>query len=217
MITKITGKMRLALAGVAMLCATGTAQADQQEIPFDFSGLYAGFSGTIGFGQSTWTDPAIPATTGSFDLTGSGGGAVIGYNWRTGRSYFGVALDVTANPTHGSGQGTCPAGCETSLRGYVALRAQLGHRMGDGHLYGFAGAAMGQFDIAPTGLPSQNRDLGGWLAGIGYEHPMEDGWALRVELQYMDFRDTRYTLAGPAQTVSGNHVGMLRIGLTRYF
>jgi opacity protein-like surface antigen len=76
---------------------------------------------------------------------------------------------------------------------------------------------MGRVDLAPVGFARQERDLGGWLVGIGYEHPLQDGWTFRAELQYMDFEDTRYTLSGPVQTVSDNRVGMLRLGLTRYF
>ncbi|MGI3186877.1 outer membrane protein [Nioella aestuarii] len=217
MITKIAGKLRLALAGLCIVCAAPMAAADERPLPFDFSGAYAGFSRTDGLGDSTWSDQTLPLNTGGFDLSGNGGGAILGYNWRTGRSYFGVALDFTVNPLTGTGTASCTAGCETSLQNYVALRAQLGHRMGDGHLYGFAGLAIGRVDLMPIGLPTQERDSRGWLAGIGYEHPWDNGWAFRVELQYMDFEDTRYTLSGPVHGVSDNRVGMLRIGLTRYF
>ena len=218
MITKITGYLRLTLAGLTVAVATGTAAfADDPAVPFDYSGVYAGFSMTFGSGESRWTDPVAPASTGTFDLNGRGGGAIIGYNWRTGRTYFGLALDVTVNPTGGIGYGGCVAGCETELQSYAALRAQLGQRMGDGHLYGFAGLAIGRIDLAPAGLPRQERDLGGWLAGIGYEHPLDNGWTFRAELQYLDFEDTHYSLSGPIQSVSDNRVGMLRLGLVRYF
>lgn len=217
MITKFTAQLRLALAAAAMACVGSASCAEQQHVAFDYSGAYAGFSMTYGWGDSTWTDLAVPATTGRFDLSGRGGGAILGYNWRTGRTYYGMALDITVNPTTGSGYGGCAAGCETSLQSYAALRAQVGQRVGDGHLYGFAGVAIGRIDLAPSGLPRQERDIGGWLAGIGYEHPLENGWTFRAELQYMDFENTLYSLAGPIQTVTDNRLGMLRIGLTRYF
>lgn len=217
MIKILAGRLRLALAGLAISLSATAAHADEPSTAFDFSGAYAGFSMSNAIGQSNWTDPLAPASTGAFDLTGRGGGAILGYNWRTGRTYYGLALDITVNPADGIGNGACATGCETTLQSYAALRAQLGQRMGDGHLYGFAGLAMGRLDLAPVGLARQERDLGGWLAGIGYEHPLEDGWTIRVELQYMDFEDTRYTLSGPVQAVTDNRVGMLRIGLTRYF
>ncbi|WP_127562182.1 outer membrane protein [Nioella ostreopsis] len=220
MIKKLTSHFRLAMTGLAMvtmLASTMAAHAEDRSTAFDYSGAFAGFSMTYAFGQSNWTDPLAPASTGVFDLAGRGGGAIVGYNWRTGRAYFGLALDITVTPADGTGYGGCATGCDTTLQSYAALRAQLGQRMGDGHLYGFAGLAMGRVDLAPVGFARQERDLGGWLVGIGYEHPLQDGWTFRAELQYMDFEDTRYTLSGPVQTVSDNRVGMLRLGLTRYF
>lgn len=213
MIKKTWGMVCLMLVGA--LAATGAAAQDGPR--FDYSGIYAGFGTAYSVGDSAWRDPAGPASTGVFDISGRSGSAILGYNWRSGQTYYGLALDLTAGEIGGFGYGGCPAGCETALQSYAALRAQIGHRVGDGHLYGFAGVALGRINLTPVGLPRQQHSATGRLAGIGYEHPLEDGWTLRAELQYMDFEDTIYSASGPVRTVGTNRVGMIRIGMTRYF
>lgn len=210
---KIIGIVCLAFAG--FFCAT-RAMAEE-EPRFDYSGLHAGFSTTFSGGSSEWTNPATRATSGTFDISGRGGGAILGYNWRNGETYYGLALDITVGEIGGTGHGTCATGCATALQSYAALRGQIGRRVGRGHLYGFAGVALGRIDLTPVGAPRQQHSASGWLAGIGYEHPLEDGWTLRGELQYMDFEDRVYSASGPAMRVGSNGIGMIRIGLTRYF
>jgi len=213
MIRNLWAALCLALAGGM---AAGGAMA-QDGPRFDYSGLYAGFSTAYSAGRSEWSDPVGPTSTGEFDISGRIGGAILGYNWRIGETYLGIALDLTAGEIGGIGHGGCPAGCETALQYYGALRGQIGHRVGEGHLYGFIGIAQARIDQHPAGFARQQRNAAGWLAGIGYEHPLDNGWTLRTELQYMDFEDTIYSASGPTRTVSSNHVGMIRIGLTRYF
>jgi len=213
MITKIKGMLCLAFSG----CLAATAALAEDAVRFDYSGLYAGFSTSFSAGSSDWTNPLTGVTTGDFDISGRSGGAILGYNWRNGETYYGVALDITVGEIGGTGYGNCPTGCNTTLQSYAALRGQIGHRAGQGHLYGFAGIALGRIDLNLATLPRQQHSATGWLAGIGYEHPLEDGWTLRGELQYMDFEDTVYSAGGPALTVGTNRIGMIRIGLTRYF
>jgi opacity protein-like surface antigen len=204
---------------IAMTMATAAGQARADDAPrFGFDGVYAGFSVTGGYAESHWSAGGAGASD-RLHLSGRGGGALAGINWREGDTVFGVALDISATQIDGSGHGgPCAAGCATTLERYAALRLQLGQRVGAaGHVYGFAGLAWGRFDLNPAGQPRQQRDAQGWLAGIGYEQALEGGWSWRAELQVMGFDDLTYSAAGPALRVGLDRSGLIRIGLVRYF
>lgn len=202
---------------MALVASALSARADGVDTP-RFEGLYAGFSTTGGYGESTWTGGG-GSPSDRLHLSGRGGGAILGYGWREGRTLYGLALDLTAAQVSGRAHGgVCAAGCDTTLERYAGLRGQIGQRVGeDGHLYGFAGLAWGRIDLNPSGLSRQHADTRGWLAGVGYERALEDGWSWRLEAQVMGFEDVSYTAAGPARRIGLDQVGLMRLGLVRWF
>src|SRR5674476_696080 len=54
------------------------------ELPFSWTGFYAGINGGYAWGQSGWSDPAVGVDSGNFNTSGGLVGGQLGYNWQTG-------------------------------------------------------------------------------------------------------------------------------------
>src|ERR1039457_3631599 len=64
------------------------------ELPFSWTGFYAGINGGYAWGQSSWSDPAVGASSGKFDTSGGLVGGQLGYNWQTGPVVLGIETDA---------------------------------------------------------------------------------------------------------------------------
>src|SRR5664280_2311985 len=60
------------------------------ELPFSWTGFYAGINGGYAWGQSSWSDPAVGASSGNFNTSGGLIGGQLGYNWQTGALVLGI-------------------------------------------------------------------------------------------------------------------------------
>ena len=63
------------------------------ELPFSWTGFYAGINGGYAWGQSSWSDPAVGADSGNFNTSGGVVGGQLGYNWQTGFVVLGIETD----------------------------------------------------------------------------------------------------------------------------
>ena len=64
------------------------------ELPFSWTGFYAGINGGYAWGQSSWSDPAFGAGSGNFNTSGGVVGGQLGYNWQTGPVVLGIETDA---------------------------------------------------------------------------------------------------------------------------
>src|ERR1019366_5637425 len=108
--------------GIAVACVVTSAMSAQasdlpgrssppsfykapSELPFNWTGFYAGMNGGYAWGQSSWSDPAVGANSGSFNTSGGLVGGQFGYNWQTGGVVLGVEPDADWMGVKGSTAG----------------------------------------------------------------------------------------------------------------
>src|ERR1039457_587523 len=75
------------------------------ELPFSWTGFYAGINGGYAWGHSSWSDPAIGASSGNFNTSGGVVGGQLGYNWQTGAVVLGIETDADWMSVKGSTAG----------------------------------------------------------------------------------------------------------------
>ena len=104
------------------------------ELPFSWTGFYAGINGGYAWGRSSWSDPAVGADSGNFNTSGGLVGGQLGYNWQTGPVVLGIETDAdwmsVKGSTAGSG-GVCAADgggqCQTQQSWVGTTRARVGY------------------------------------------------------------------------------------------
>jgi outer membrane immunogenic protein len=133
-----------------------------------------------------------------------------------------------------------------SVDGLYMLRARLGLAVGNTLFYGTAGGAFAQTSASHTVIlsnPSYNCGVGctdagvratgkadddrfGWVAGVGIEHSLGDGWSVKTEYLHVDLGEATYNLTGPhanGSTYSDDSIDsnlqmdILRLGLNKRF
>jgi outer membrane immunogenic protein len=104
------------------------------ELPFSWTGFYAGINGGYAWGQSSWSDPAVGADSGNFNTSGGLVGGQLGYNWQTGPVVLGIETDADWMSVKGSTAGTggvCAADgggqCQTQQSWVGTTRARVGY------------------------------------------------------------------------------------------
>lgn len=200
----------------------GTAQAQG---PLDWAGLYVG--GQVGAmeGISDWTFPVAGTATENFPAGGFGG-IYVGYNWATQNTVYGIELQFNAASVDGSESCPNPAfNCTTDVKSLAVLNARIGKPVGNKALvYGTIGVASAKADFATplvaTGVPfgTDSATFSGLSVGIGYEAMLQNDWAWRTELSYIDL-GTKQLAAGLAGSVTdmAMYYGTLTVGLTKHF
>src|ERR1039457_79962 len=63
------------------------------ELPFSWTGFYAGINAGYAWGQSSWSDPTVGADSGNFNTSGGVVGGQLGYNWQMGPVVLGIETD----------------------------------------------------------------------------------------------------------------------------
>lgn len=202
--------------GIALAClVAGVTSAGASDLParshpspapvpvesFSWTGFYAGINGGYAWGRSSWSDPAVGANSGNFDLSGGLVGGQLGYNWQTGAFVFGVETDAdwlnvkgTAGPS-----GVCASDgggiCKTQQSWLGTTRARLGYAFDRWLPYVTGGVGYGNVQaVQPTGTAS-NTNVG-WTAGGGLEYGFNRNWSAKLEYLHIDLGTA--TLMGAA-------------------
>jgi len=163
-----------------------------QELPFSWTGFYAGINGGYAWGQSSWSDPAVGAGSGSFNTSGALVGGELGYNWQIGAAVLGIEADADWMNAKGSTAGlggVCAADggsqCQTQQSWLGTTRARVGYAFDRWLPYVTGGVAYGNIQaVQPTGT-STNTNVG-WTAGAGVEYAIDRNWSAKVEYLHID-------------------------------
>lgn len=167
-------------------------------------------SRTKGNGYFITTDPGQVDPQGSRNILENNlnGSLLLGYNHQAGHAVFGIEADLLLtdyNKTTRSGDinyFTVPAetfSVTTEVRSnwQVSLRPRIGYAREKSLFYVSAGPALTgfkyNFTFTDTNGPEfssirENKVKLGWTFGLGYEHKFLDGWSLKAEYLYSDFR-----------------------------
>lgn len=162
------------------------------ELPFSWTGFYAGLNGGYAWGQSSWSDPAVGADSGSFNTSGGLVGGQLGYNWQTGSVVLGIETDADWMSIKGSTAGlggVCAADgggqCQTQQNWVGTTRARVGYAFDRWLPYVTGGVAYGNIQaVQPTGTTT-NTNVG-WTAGGGLEYGFGRNWSAKVEYLHID-------------------------------
>jgi len=217
--------MKKFLAGVAF-CSMAWSSAHAADLPmkaapapvavgYDWSGIY--FGGHIGGGWSNneIADPGlgIVGVILSVPITqtakGSGflGGVQGGYDWQLSPSWvIGVEGQYSWIGNHQL-NAIFPGGYayNNNQRGIASVTGRVGYTWGPGLIYVKGGYAYSDNNESVTlgGAPALFRlsddHSNGWTVGAGAEYMFAPNWSAKVEYQYYDFGDSRFT--GPAELV----------------
>jgi outer membrane immunogenic protein len=184
-----------ALAVVTMMGAANAADIQRrQAMPakapvyvqaYNWTGLYVGINGGVGFGNSTWSN--IGGSTG-FNLSGGVVGGTIGYNYQMGQAVFGLEGDLDWSNIRGStSAGICAGGtCETRNNWLGTARGRIGYAFDRFMPFITGGAAFGDIKATPVGLGSQTTTKAGWALGGGGEFAIAGPWTAKIDYLYVD-------------------------------
>ena len=195
--------------GIAVVCVVASAMSAQAadlpgqsnspsyykappELPFSWTGFYAGINGGYAWGQSSWSDPLVGADSGKFNTSGGLVGGQLGYNWQTGPVVLGIETDGDwmgiKGSTHGTG-GVCAADgggqCQTQQSWLGTTRARIGYAFDRWLPYITGGVAYGNIQaVQPTGTSTGTNV--GWAAGAGLEYAIDHNWSAKLEYLHVD-------------------------------
>jgi outer membrane immunogenic protein len=162
------------------------------ELPFSWTGFYAGINGGYAWGQSSWSDSAVGADSGSFNTSGGLVGGQLGYNWQTGAVVLGIETDADWMGVKGSTAGlggVCALDgggqCQTQQSWVGTTRARVGYAFDRWLPYVTGGVAYGNIQaVQPTGTTT-NTNVG-WTAGGGLEYGIDRKWSAKLEYLHVD-------------------------------
>ena len=205
-----TATICLALGAVAAQAADMPAKVKPipyVDVPFSWTGFYAGINGGYGFGRSSWSDSAVGADSGRFNTHGGLVGGQLGYNWQLGSVVFGVETDADWANLTGSGiGGVCLAdgggACQTKQDWFGTTRGRIGYAFGRWLPYVTGGAAYGDIKAQQLNGTSTATRLG-WAAGAGLEYSIDRNWSAKVEYLHLDLGTAGFfSAANGATTLS---------------
>jgi outer membrane immunogenic protein len=162
------------------------------ELPFSWTGFYAGINAGYAWGQSSWSDPAVGANSGNFNTGGGLVGGQLGYDWQLGALVLGIETDANwmgvQGSTAGSG-GVCALDgggqCQTKQTWLGTTRARIGYAFDRWLPYITGGAAYGNIQaVQPTGTAT-NTNVG-WTVGGGLEYGINRNWSAKIEYLHVD-------------------------------
>jgi opacity protein-like surface antigen len=207
----------LTVSGVIQIAAIASAAAADMVVKAPplpapvatWTGGFVGASLGYGFSQKTFIDNFVPfGDVGGTDATpkpqGWLGGLDVGYDYQLNWLVLGIEGDFTwtgANSNFSCFPLLSPQSCSASPEWTAALAGRLGIVVGPALLYAKGGPAWAHdtyTDIAGPGAPLiadpgvlfvGHETTPGWTVGGGIEYPFLPNWAVRLEYDYMSFRD----------------------------
>jgi len=225
-----------ASVALGMLALDGPAIAADVSLPvkaphiqsvFDWTGFYIGAHAGFGRGSSSavLTDPAITASSGSFD--GMIGGVQAGYNVQLSSGVLlGVEADIsfpnylTSNSVVSS-LATARSGVTEQWDYVGTARGRIGYVAGPWLTYATGGLAWaGERFLNTPAIGSDEKKLNtrlGWAAGAGVEYAFAPHWSLRLEYLYSRFEQADIRFPSATQISSSLDLQSIRVGLNRKF
>ncbi len=110
---------------------------------YNWSGIYFGVNGGYGFGKSDWSNPAVGADTGNFNVNGGLFGGTLGANWQSDAFVLGLEGDFDATWIKGSDSACAPVSCTTHNDWLSTIRGRVGDAADRVLFYATAGGAFG--------------------------------------------------------------------------
>jgi outer membrane immunogenic protein len=169
---------------------------------YNWSGFYIGAHVGGIWSDKDWTTPlTIPAVSiGSHTAQGVLAGGQAGFNWQTGAWVFGIEGQWSWTNADGSHICAVVLTCATDMNWVATVAGRIGYAFNNVLLYAKGGVAFADEDhsiILPGFLPlvgSVTRT--GWMVGAGLEWGFTPNWSAKIEYNFMDFEDVRFTLVG---------------------
>lgn len=181
-------------AGVATTAQAGGGYMGQYH---GWSGFYIGGHVGSAWKEASWgtLDYIVGfPETGSFDTSGWGGGAHIGYNIQSGNIVFGIEAAYTATDLGATRFSSVDNAVSytNEINGVFTVGPRLGFASGPFMAYvkggyALANATVSGFDGTFADSFSKDRNLNGWFVGGGFEWMIAPSIALGVEYNYLDF------------------------------
>ncbi len=214
--------MKRSLVAALLICFAGHASAADMPMPapsppplylpeartYNWTGFYVGLNGGGAFGQSNWTDPALPAT-GNFTVSGALFGGTVGANYQLGSVVLGVEADGDWSNVSGTTFNTScvGVGCQTNSDWLATARGRVGYAWDRVLVYGTAGGALANVQAAAGLFPFSSSTQAGWTAGAGIEYAFAPNWSAKVEYLFVDLANASCgttNCGGTTTTVSFN-------------
>src|SRR6266581_1768572 len=206
---------------------------------WSWSGLYIGGHVGAALSLTDIADPfGAPIYGDNVRSPGFIGGGQIGFNHQVGSVVFGVEADVSGVSSDGTN--TCFAfsgdsissTCRVRADLYTTLTGRIGYAVDRSLFYVKGGAAWtrGTVDmIVNKNDPNRSAVFTstnsfvtpGWTVGVGVEYALASAWSVKLEYDYLSFRDqdvaTPYVPGNPfgvtASTTISQHVHQFKLGL----
>jgi opacity protein-like surface antigen len=198
--------------------------------PFNWTGLYAGWSTGAVWGEEHWTFSNGATTSPKYQ--GAAVGGQLGYNWQIGHTVLGVEVDY--NWSNAEGGQSCPNGnffsCVAEMESIGFLTGRLGYAHQRALYYVKGGLAVaevtphGKFNLDGAGLapavallsPSDTKT--GWAIGAGMEYALTDRWTVRGEWMHFDLGKEDFVFEAGGTPTSVDTVGNIaRVGVNYHF
>jgi opacity protein-like surface antigen len=176
-------------------------------------GSYIGLHGGDG-----WADYDRRAVTTTYSLKPDGwfGGIQGGYNWvYAPNMLFGFEVDSSWGDLNENGAGANGAPAKAKIDDLGTARFRLGYIAGNTLFYGTAGAAYAQEKFTSATTNSTRLDHLGWVAGAGVEYMFAPQWSAKIEYNYADLGDYKYTFGGGSKS-SDLTLQTVKVGINYY-
>jgi outer membrane immunogenic protein len=234
-------KMRkLAIAAVAM-AFTGSAYAADMPLlkappmappAFSWTGLYIGFNGGDGWGNTDWHYTTAPFAAAPHGSAGGLIGGTAGANWQFANWVVGIEGDWDSANINGSN--SCPNtsfNCQTSIKSFSTARGRLGYAFDRLLFYGTGGGAWARDTVQtnciapacqvtpPSGGPINGTTIGrsGWVAGAGIEWAFWGPLSAKAEYLRYDFGSSTSAVDNGLFVRTSERGNIIRAGLNWKF
>ncbi len=219
-------KISLALLAATSLTFVAAQAASAADLPrkpiykaqppiatiYDWTGFYIG--GHLGGAWSSESATIVgTGATGGLDPSGFLAGGQLGFNWQNGNWVLGIEGDMSW--TNADGSTTLPAGIVAADHNwYATATGRVGYAWNNLLAYVKGGAAWMDADYSLAGVTTGDTRTG-WTVGTGLEWGLGNNWSAKVEYNYMDFGNDRFTL--PVATDFDSQVHVVKLGFNYRF